>query len=64
MKKDDLIIIGSGGHARVVIDTAEQSGFNILGIIDINYKNNDEKIIGYNVIGNFTALSKFVPNKT
>jgi sugar O-acyltransferase (sialic acid O-acetyltransferase NeuD family) len=64
MKKDDLIIIGSGGHARVVIDTAEQSGFNILGIIDINYKNNDEKIIGYEVIGNFTALSKFLPNKT
>jgi sugar O-acyltransferase (sialic acid O-acetyltransferase NeuD family) len=64
MKKDDLIIIGSGGHARVVIDTAEQSGFNILGIIDINYKNNDEKIIGYNIIGNFTALSKFLPNKT
>jgi len=55
----DLVVVGAGSHARVVIDTAELLNYNIIGIIDINYKGQDEEIIGYKVVGNFSELSHY-----
>ena len=55
----DLIIVGAGGHARVVIDAAELQGFNILSIVDTNYHEQDETIINYQVIGGFSELGHF-----
>ena len=54
-----LIIVGAGGHARVVIDAAELQGFNILGIVDINYHKQEETIINYKVIGGVSELEHF-----
>ena len=59
MKK--IIIIGSGGHSRVVIDTIENIGFNIFGIIDINYKSQKEKIFNYKIIGDITIVESLNP---
>ena len=58
-EQKDLIIVGAGGHARVVIDAAELQGFNILGIVDTNYHEQDETIINYKVIGGFSELEHF-----
>jgi len=55
----ELIIVGAGGHARAVIDAAELQGFNILGIVDTNYHEQDETIINYEVIGGFSELEHF-----
>ena len=55
----ELIIVGAGGQARVIIDAAEDIGFHIRGIIDINYKNQNEKILNYPVLGDFSVLDKF-----
>lgn len=60
----ELIIVGSGGHARIVIDAAEQAGFLVLGIIDINYKNQAENILGYPVLGGFSELKKYDTKRT
>lgn len=62
--KKNIIIIGAGGHARVIIDTAEQLNFKIKGIIDINFKNQDERILDYPVLGDFSVLQKVDPVNT
>ena len=60
MKK--IIIIGSGGHSRVIVDTLEQLGLAIHGIVDLNYKDEKEKIFGYEIIGDISVLESLNPN--
>ena len=60
----DLIILGAGGHARVIIDVAEETDYRLKGIIDINYKNRQEEILGYPVLGDIDILNNFDPTKT
>ena len=57
--KDKLLIVGAGGHTRVVIDTAEKNKYEIIGIIDINFTGKKEKIFGYDVLGNFDFIKKY-----
>ena len=59
----DLIVVGAGGHARIVIDAAEASGVSILGVIDIDYKNQNEEILNYQVLGDFSVLQDFDSSK-
>ena len=46
-----ILVIGAGGHARVVIDVAKSAGFEVCGIIDINFLYNNLHIrkIGYDI---------------
>jgi len=53
----DLYILGAGGHAKVVIETSIQCGFNPVAVFD-----DDEQLIGTNVsqvpvIGRISSLS-------
>ena len=57
----NLIVIGSGGHARIVIDIAVSVGYSISGIIDINYDNQKEKILKYPILGNFNIIDQLSP---
>lgn len=50
MMKKKVIIIGTGGHAKVVADIVLKSGDIIKGFIDKNEK--QEKFIGYPILGN------------
>ncbi len=51
MKKDLIFIIGSSGHAKVIIDIVEKEGkYEIAGLID-SYKNKGEETLGYKIIG-------------
>lgn len=59
-----LLVIGSGGHAKAVIDSALSSGLVPLGVIDLNYKNQEEKILGVNVLGNINVLEKYSHKET
>jgi sugar O-acyltransferase (sialic acid O-acetyltransferase NeuD family) len=52
----NLIIIGTGGHSRVIADAAMNSGFNLTGFLDLNYKGQDEKILGCDVLGGLSFL--------
>ena len=54
--KKKILLIGSGGHARVVIDALERLDYDLKGIIDLNYKKSKELILGYKVIGNYEKL--------
>ena len=46
---EDIILLGSGGHAKACIDVIEQANnFNIIGMVDNKFKGNT---LGYPVIG-------------
>lgn len=56
MKKKRLVFIGGGGHAKVLIDTAEACGrFRIEGILDPSIRKN-RKVAGYPVLGSDSML--------
>ena len=63
MKK--IILIGSGGHSRPIISVIQSStNFDLIGIIDINYRsNNNETILGVPVIGPLNILEKYKKNE-
>src|SRR5690554_6055741 len=51
MKKTSVLIIGSSGHSKVIIDIFEKIGdFRIIGLID-DFRLKGEKTLGYEVIG-------------
>lgn len=58
----EIIVIGSGGHSRSLIDALDNLGLNIYGIIDINYKDQKEKIFNYKILGDITFLEDLNPN--
>jgi sugar O-acyltransferase (sialic acid O-acetyltransferase NeuD family) len=56
MSKENIILIGGGGHCKSCIDVIEQEGkYSIAGIIDIP-ANLGNKILGYEIIGNDNDL--------
>lgn len=52
-----VIVLGAGGHAKVVIDTLLASGATILGITDRDPKTHGESILGIPVLGGDDTLS-------
>ncbi|MGB0368220.1 MAG: acetyltransferase [Flavobacteriales bacterium] len=53
-----LLVIGCGGHARTVLDTAKVLGHSILGLIDVDFSGQDETILGVRVLGGMEVLTK------
>ena len=58
---NSIIIVGAGGHARVVIDAVRLNKLDIHGIIDINYSEKSERINGYPLVGGFDYLDHINP---
>lgn len=48
-----VVIIGAGGHAKVIADIIEKSGDEIVGFLDDNKKKGTNIIKEYKVIGDF-----------
>lgn len=51
-----LIVFGSGGHAKVVIDAAEKQGFKQILVVDDAEKNWGTQLMGYRILGGREAL--------
>ena len=57
---NNIVIIGSSGHAKVVIDIVRQEGgFNIVGLLD-RFRNLGEETLGYPIIGTEEDLPHLV----
>ncbi len=54
----NVIIIGAGGHAKVIADIIEKSNDKVLGFLDDNKEKNQE-IYGYKVIGKISECETF-----
>ena len=60
MKKDKVVIVGSSGHSKVIIDIFEkQNKYKIIGLLDAHREVGSETL-GYQVIGNELALKNLV----
>ena len=58
--KEKIVIIGSSGHAKVIIDIIEQEGkFKIIGLID-PYKGIGESVLGYKILGEDKDLPQLI----
>lgn len=57
---DNIVIVGSSGHARVVIDIVEQERkLNIVGLID-RFRDVGEQTFGYTILGKEEELPQLV----
>lgn len=57
--KNQLILVGGGGHCKSVIDVAESAGYNILGILDLP-QDVGNSIWCYKVIGTDDDIPQYV----
>jgi sugar O-acyltransferase (sialic acid O-acetyltransferase NeuD family) len=58
MKKNELILIGAGGHARSCIDVIEQEGkYEICGLVGLSHEVGSKQF-GYEVITNDSGLGE------
>jgi sugar O-acyltransferase (sialic acid O-acetyltransferase NeuD family) len=57
--KQNLILLGGGGHCKSIIDVAESAGFNILGILDLP-ENVGKSICGIEIIGTDDEIIKYI----
>ncbi|SHJ50129.1 acetyltransferase [Paramaledivibacter caminithermalis] len=56
--KKKIILIGAGGHAKVIIDILNKDkDYEIIGCLDKNYKYKP-KILGYDVMGDDSIISR------
>lgn len=61
--KPKVIVIGAGGHAKVIIDIIEKENkYEIAGIIDNNPKLWGSKLLGYEILGNEDKLKEIAQN--
>jgi sugar O-acyltransferase (sialic acid O-acetyltransferase NeuD family) len=59
----NIVIIGGGGHGRVVIDIVEKSArFTLLGFLDARLSPGDT-VQGYTVLGSDTELNRWIDEK-
>lgn len=61
MTSRQLLIIGAGGHAKVVIDTAQAAGQEILGLVDDNSKLWGQALLGIPILGGRNLIHTY-PN--
>ena len=58
-----IIIVGSSGHAKVIIDIIEKQGkYHILGLID-DFKTVGVEVLGYKILGKETDIPQIVAEK-
>lgn len=58
-----FIIIGAGGHAKVVIDLLQTLGHEIKGIVDTNEEIHGSDILGVKILGSDEIIEDFGPNE-
>ncbi len=58
----NIVIIGAGGHAKIVVDIIERTGDIIYGLTDVNYLEKRE-CMGYPIIGNDEILQSVISNE-
>lgn len=59
MEQKNLILVGGGGHCKSVIEVAESTGYNILGVLDTP-ENVGKQVLAYSVIGTDDDILQYV----
>ena len=56
---ENVIVIGAGGHAKVVADIARKNGDTVLGFLDDNELKRDSDFFGAKVLGTVAEYKKY-----
>ena len=56
-----LILIGAGGHARVLLDALELIGRKVIGLLDANASLAQRDVMGHPVLGDDDVLRQHAP---
>lgn len=56
-----VIVLGAGGHARVLIDALQRAGIEISGATDVDSGLVGKSLLGVTVIGGDDAVEKYAP---
>ena len=56
-----IIVLGAGGHTKVLIDSLLAADINVVGITSINSHDINNKVYGINIIGNDESISRYSP---
>lgn len=54
--KMEVVILGSGGHGKVVLDVVAKAGFSVLAFLDDDSKRHNKKIHGIRILGGLDQL--------
>lgn len=57
-----IIIIGAGGHARVIADTLVCAGSIVMGFVDKDGSRNGQEMLGLPIMGGEDVLASFDPD--
>lgn len=60
--KRPVLVIGAGGHGRVVADALLAAEHEVLGFLDADERKRDAKLDGLPVIGGDDALERYTPH--
>lgn len=58
-----IIVIGAGGHAKVVIETLLEMGITPIGVTDADPSRTGEKLLGIQILGDDRILEKYPPSQ-
>lgn len=61
MKEKPVIILGAGGHAKVLLDILLEQNATILGFVEKNGVNRPADLCGVPVIGNDSGIDRYTP---
>lgn len=61
--KRPVILLGAGGHARVLIDTLLKNAVQVVGATDLNAKLFGSSIFGVQIIGDDSILQNYPPTE-
>lgn len=56
-----ILILGAGGSAKVVLEAAQRSGRQVLGLTDINPQMTGTTVLGCKVLGSDAVLQSYAP---
>ena len=60
-KLKDLLVVGAGGHAKVILSTATLLGYKILGVVDDDSSLHGQHILNNKIIGDTEEFIHILP---
>ncbi len=61
----NIIIIGAGGHSKILIDILEENNeFKIVGLLDDNKITHGRYVLDYKILGNVESINNYDPKNT
>jgi len=58
-----IIVIGAGGHSKVLLDILLQQNAQIIGIVEDDFNKFDNQILGVKIVGNDDYILNYSPKK-